>query len=106
MLRIKSAPKADVILSNNNPFEFSLSQNYPNPFNPSTVINYSVSKDGFVSLKVYNNTGEEVAVLINGYRSAGTYNVEFNAVNLASGIYFYRLDASGLSSTRKMILVK
>lgn len=98
--------KAGAIVNNNNPFEFSLSQNYPNPFNPSTVISYSVSKDGLVSLRVFNNLGQQVAVLINGNQSAGTYNVEFNALSLSSGIYFYRLESAGLVSTRKMILVK
>ncbi len=98
-------PKAGVIV-NNNPFEFSLSQNYPNPFNPGTVIRYSISKSGPVSLKVYDNLGREVEALVSGNKEAGTYSAEFNAAKLSSGIYFYRLESAGLVSTRKMILVK
>jgi hypothetical protein len=88
------------------PESFSLSQNFPNPFNPSTVINYSVSKDGFVSLKVYNNIGQQVAELMNGVQGAGEYNAVFNAAGLPSGIYFYKLEANGFTDTKKMILVK
>jgi len=88
------------------PEKFSLSQNYPNPFNPSTVISYSVAKDGFVSLKVYNNLGQQVAELMNGVQTAGVYNAVFNASGLSSGIYYYKLEANGFNDTKKMILVK
>jgi hypothetical protein len=88
------------------PFDFKLSQNYPNPFNPNTVISYSVPKDGFVTLKVFNTVGQQVAELISTNQNAGTYNVEFNAQNLSSGVYYYRLETNGFVDTKKMILVK
>jgi Tol biopolymer transport system component len=73
------------------PTTFSLLQNYPNPFNPSTLIKYSVPENSFVKLSVYNLIGEEVSVLVNKEVDAGFYEVEFNAANLPSGTYFYRL---------------
>ena len=85
---------------------FSLSQNYPNPFNPSTRITYSIQKAGFVSLKVYDILGREVATLVNGYQQANQYSVTFNASNLASGIYLYKLKAGDYVQTRKMLLLK
>jgi len=89
---------------------FSLSQNYPNPFNPSTMIKYSIMKATQVSLKVYNILGVEVATLVNGHQNAGSYRVQFNTsqgkVNLASGIYFYRLEAESYVDTKKLILLK
>lgn len=102
----------NVVNNNNNsvssvdPFDFRLSQNYPNPFNPSTVISYSVPKDGIVTLKVYNMTGEQVSELVSANQNAGTHTVEFNAQNLASGVYYYKLEANGFVDTKKMILVK
>jgi hypothetical protein len=90
----------------NNPVEFKLSQNYPNPFNPNTVINYSVPKDGMVTLKVYNVSGQLVKELMNSQQIAGSYNVVFNANGLSSGIYFYTIETSGFTDTKKMILVK
>lgn len=94
------------VITTVSPEKFSLSQNYPNPFNPSTVISYSVAKDGFVSLKVYNNLGQQVAELMNGVQTAGVYNAVFSASGLSSGIYFYKLEANGFTDTKKMILVK
>ncbi len=94
------------LISNNTPFEFALSQNYPNPFNPNTVISYSVSQDGPVSLKVYNNTGQLVTELVNTNQTAGIYNISFNASSLSSGIYFYTLVSNSFTATKKMILVK
>ncbi len=88
------------------PAEFTLSQNYPNPFNPSTMISYSVPADGFVTLKVYNVMGEEVATLINSFKTANNYSIEWNASNLGSGIYFYTLSAGNVSLTKKMIMMK
>jgi hypothetical protein len=98
------------------PTYFSLYQNYPNPFNPSTVISYQLPVIGFVTLKVYDLLGREVATLVNEEKSAGEYEVEFsaivgsasggNAYNLPSGIYFYQLKAGNYSETRKMILLK
>jgi Protein of unknown function (DUF3494). len=88
------------------PQEFALFQNYPNPFNPSTRIQYSLEKAGMVSLKVYNVLGLEVATLVNGRQEAGSYTVPFNATGLSSGVYFYRLEAGSLNSTKKLILMK
>jgi hypothetical protein len=86
--------------------DFRLQQNYPNPFNPSTVISYSIAKAGSVSLKVYNMLGQEVATLVNSYQAANTYNVNFNATGLASGVYLYELKAGTNVSTQKMVLMK
>ena len=88
------------------PVGFLLEQNYPNPFNPSTVIQFSLTAPGAVSLRVYNVIGQEVATLVNEARPAGTYRVSFNAGALASGVYFYRLSAAGGLVTRKMMLLK
>ncbi|MCU7496865.1 MAG: family 10 glycosylhydrolase [Ignavibacteria bacterium] len=88
--------------------EYSLSQNYPNPFNPSTVIKYSLAKDGNVKVSVFDVLGNEVAVLVDRYQSAGTHSIEFNAekYHLTSGLYFYTLKTNNYLSTKKMILVK
>ncbi len=88
------------------PQKFQLQQNYPNPFNPSTAINYTISKAGNVSLRVYNLLGEEVATLVNGYQAANTYNVNFNASKLASGVYVYELRAGNNVISKKMVLLK
>ena len=88
------------------PSSFVLHQNYPNPFNPVTKINYEVPANSFVQLKVYNTLGMEVATLVNEEKIAGTYEVEFNALNYSSGVYFYRLKSTGKDLTRKMIFLK
>ncbi|MDR3667423.1 MAG: T9SS type A sorting domain-containing protein [Ignavibacteriaceae bacterium] len=89
------------------PAQFSLEQNYPNPFNPSTKIQYNIPQNSFVSLKIYNALGMEVATPINGVIPAGTHEVEFDASNLNSGVYFYTLKAGDhFVQTRKMILIK
>jgi hypothetical protein len=90
------------------PQNYNLKQNYPNPFNPSTKINFSIPQLGFITLKVYDVLGNEVATLVNEYKPAGTYNVEFtiNNVQLSSGIYFYRLQAGDYVETKKMLLLK
>ena len=88
------------------PDKFSLSQNYPNPFNPTTIIGYSIPKASFVTLKVYDVLGREVATLVNKEKSIGNYNVEFNGSGLSSGIYFYKIQAGDYSSVKKMVLVK
>jgi hypothetical protein len=85
---------------------FQLQQNYPNPFNPSTTINYSLPKSGYVKLTVYNAIGIKVATIVNEYKQAGNYSVQFNAANLASGIYLYRLESGNYSAAKKLILVK
>lgn len=90
------------------PADFKLSQNYPNPFNPSTSIDYHVAEKSFVSLKVYDLLGNEVATLINEEKPAGSYNVQFsiNNLQLSSGTYFYRLQTGDFVETKKMILLK
>lgn len=88
------------------PSDYNLNQNYPNPFNPSTNIQYSVPEKGFVSLKVYNILGKEVAQLVSGEKEAGTYNVNFDASDMTSGIYLYELRAGNKTFTKKMMLVK
>ncbi len=85
---------------------YSLAQNYPNPFNPSTMIKFNVAKAGFVSLKVYNTLGQEVATLVNENLGAGEKTVRFNGANLASGTYIYRLNVNGVTLTNKMMLIK
>jgi len=88
------------------PTEYSLKQNYPNPFNPSTVIKYSLAKDGFVNIAVFNLLGEKVATLVNTIQRAGNYEVNFNASSLSSGIYFYAMESGDFRSVRKMLLMK
>jgi hypothetical protein len=92
--------------TDNTPNVYSIEQNYPNPFNPATTIRYSIPKEGFVSLKVYNAIGEEVTKLVNEIKNAGNYDVIFNATNLASGVYFYRLQVGTFSQVKKMIITK
>ena len=88
------------------PKEYSLSQNYPNPFNPSTTIKYSLPKDGLVTMKIYDLAGREVAKLVNEVKKAGNYQVQFNASNLASGVYFYRIQSNDFVMTKRMVLIK
>ncbi len=88
------------------PAEFELLQNYPNPFNPLTNIRYNLPKESFVTLRVYNSLGQEVITLVEEQQLAGSYEVKFAAPNLASGMYFYKLEANGVSLTKKMILMK
>ena len=88
------------------PVSFSMSQNYPNPFNPSTKINYSIPTTSRVVIKVYDVTGKEVATLVNSEKAAGTYTVSFNAKQLASGVYYYRITANNYTATKKFILLK
>ncbi|MCK5738743.1 T9SS type A sorting domain-containing protein, partial [bacterium] len=86
--------------------EYALAQNYPNPFNPSTTISFSLPQDSNVKLSVFNICGQEVAALVAGNMSAGTHQVEFDARNLNSGTYFYRIEAGSYQAIRRMILVK
>lgn len=88
------------------PATFTLTQNYPNPFNPSTQIRFSIPGESHVRLAVYSLIGQEVAVLIDETRRAGTYTVDFNATGLSSGVYFYRLDAGYYHETRRMVLTR
>lgn len=90
----------------NQPSNFTLYQNYPNPFNPSTNIRFEVPTSGFVSLKVFDVLGREVAELLNEYKSVGNYDVNFDASKLTSGVYFYKLQTGNFSSTKKMVLTR
>ena len=89
-----------------NKFTYYLTQNYPNPFNPTTTIGFSTKKAGLVTIKIYNILGKEVVTLVNENKTAGNYSVKFNASNLPSGIYFYRLKSGSFSATKKLILLK
>jgi hypothetical protein len=86
--------------------DFKLDQNYPNPFNPSTKISWSTSSAGWNTLKVYNVLGNQIAKLVDEYRPAGSYNINFDAKGLPSGIYFYSLEIGNNIQTRKMILIQ
>ncbi|MFZ2325033.1 MAG: choice-of-anchor J domain-containing protein [Ignavibacteriaceae bacterium] len=86
--------------------KYNLFQNYPNPFNPSTTINYQLSQDSYVTLKIYDVLGNEVKTIINENKPAGNYNIDFNASALASGVYFYELRTNDFVSSKKMILMK
>lgn len=93
-------------IRSNLPLKFALEQNYPNPFNPSTSIAFDLPRTSNVTLKIYNMLGKEVATLISERLSASSYSYEWDASNLASGVYVYRLEAEGFVQTRKMILMK
>lgn len=86
--------------------KFSLEQNYPNPFNPVTRIRFMIPKNGYVSLKVFNVLGKEIATLVSSNLTAGKYSYDFDGSKLSSGTYFYTLEANGLKTTRKMVLIK
>jgi predicted extracellular nuclease len=88
------------------PESYALAQNYPNPFNPSTTIRYALPAEQFVTLKVYNVIGQEVATIINGVQTAGIYSAQFDASHLSTGMYIYRLTAGNFVQTKKMMLVK
>jgi hypothetical protein len=88
------------------PLELSLEQNYPNPFNPSTSIQYTISNMQFVSLIVYDILGNEVAILVNSEKPSGVYEVEWNASNVPSGVYFYQIRTGSFVQTKKMLLLK
>ena len=88
------------------PINYDLSQNYPNPFNPATKIKYSVPVEGLVNIAVYNILGEKVANLVNSVQKAGNYELTFNATNLASGMYIYRMESGNYVSIKKMMILK
>ena len=85
---------------------FTLFQNYPNPFNPSTTINYTIPEQGFVSIKVYNMLGQEISTLVNEVKLPGSYQIHFNADNLPSGVYIYRIKTGTFTKSMRMILLK
>jgi hypothetical protein len=99
-------PVAITINTNKVPKVFALHQNFPNPFNPSTKIKYDLPKGSIVRLTIYDITGREVEVLVNEFIAAGYHEVTFDSQNLASGVYFYKIDAGVFSDKKKMIVVK
>lgn len=88
------------------PNKFDLMQNYPNPFNPATTINFTIPEKVNVNLKIYDVMGNEIATLVNEEKTAGKHSIEFDATRLASGTYFYKLQAGGKTEVRKMLLIK
>jgi len=93
------------------PAVYKLNQNYPNPFNPSTIINYQIPEEGFVTLKIYDILGKEVKTLVNENNQAGNYNIRFDASDLASGIYIYQIRVNnpasgGYTASKKLVLIK
>jgi len=106
-LTIKYSQPVNIISNSNTlTYNFSLAQNYPNPFNPTTVIGFQLPADGFVNLKIYDINGREVSELVNAKLNAGEYKIDFNAGNLPSGVYYYKMTTESFSETKKMILVK
>ena len=93
-------------ISSSIPNKYSLSQNYPNPFNPTTKISFDLPKQGFVTLKVYDVLGKEVAKLVNEQRNAGSYIIDFNASHLSSGVYYFRIESGEFMQVKKMVLIK
>jgi hypothetical protein len=87
-------------------FSYALCQNYPNPFNPNTTIKFELSQKSQVSLKVFNALGQLVTTLVNGEQEAGYHEVKFNGSNLASGVYFYRIQAGDFVATKRLLLLK
>ncbi|MGQ9643731.1 MAG: T9SS type A sorting domain-containing protein, partial [Ignavibacterium sp.] len=96
----------DYRLESENPKEYNLEQNYPNPFNPSTIISYTIKKEGRVSIKIYDTLGKEVAALVDEIKPAGNYEVEFNGRELPSDVYIYKMQSAEYLSTSKMLLIK
>lgn len=102
----QAATSTDVKNTKIGAVDYKIEQNYPNPFNPSTVISFSIPKEEFVSITIYNILGSEVATLVNKKMAAGSYNVPFNAANLTAGTYLYRIKAGNYNETRKMMYLK
>ncbi|HWA06330.1 MAG TPA: T9SS type A sorting domain-containing protein, partial [Ignavibacteria bacterium] len=97
--------KSSSFINNNTPKQFRLLQNYPNPFNPVTTIKYEIPKDVNVSIRIYDILGREV-FNITEYKKAGSYQIQFDGSNFASGMYFYKLETDGFVDTKKMVLLK
>jgi len=89
-----------------NPVRFSLEQNYPNPFNPTTTIKYQIPELSFLTIKVYDVVGNEITALVNEEKQIGSYEVNFDATGIPSGVYFYRLQAEDFAETKKMVLIR
>ena len=106
MLNIKIDNPTSLDDDKSTPEAFELYQNYPNPFNPSTSISYKIPSTGYVTLKVYDAIGNEVAKIVDEIKSAGKHTVTFNASNLSSGIYYYKLQSGNYTETKKMLLIR
>ena len=105
-LTVSADNKEQLVDYKGNPDKFELNQNYPNPFNPSTQLSYDLKTDGNVKLTVFNLVGQSVRVLVDGYQTAGYYEVTFDANDLPAGIYLYKLQVGDYSSVKRMTLVK
>lgn len=112
---VYSIPSSGILITSNAtninfekaiPTEFVLHQNYPNPFNPTTKISYSLPKTSLVQLKIFNLLGQEIRTIVNEEKSAGNYEVNFDASELPSGVYIYKMQAGSFVETKKMILIK
>lgn len=104
---VTGSPPAGVNSENSiTPVKFVLAQNYPNPFNPTTTISWQSPVGALQTLKIYDVLGREIATLVNEYKPAGKYEVEFNASNLPSGIYIYKLTAGNFTAVKKLMLLK
>jgi hypothetical protein len=106
MITVTGTSSVDHRIGTGIPERYSLEQNYPNPFNPSTVIRYNIPERTNVNLSVYDVTGRLIETLMDGTREAGSYEINFNANNLSSGVYIYRLEAETFSQNQRMLLVK
>lgn len=104
--KVSADNKEQLLDFKGNPDKFELNQNYPNPFNPSTQLSYDLKTDGNVKLTVFNLVGQSVRVLVDGYQTAGYYEVTFDANDLPAGIYLYKLQVGDYSSVKRMTLVK
>ncbi|KXK42912.1 MAG: FG-GAP repeat protein [Chlorobi bacterium OLB5] len=105
-LKVSADNKEQLVDFKGNPDKFELNQNYPNPFNPTTQLSYNLKTDGNVKLTVFNLVGQSVRVLVDGYQTAGYYEVTFDAADLPAGIYLYKLQVGDYSSVKRMTLVK
>jgi hypothetical protein len=106
LILYRRSPTAVDVKETDYPLEYTLSQNYPNPFNPVTTIKYTVPHKSFITIKIFNVLGKEITTLVNDEKSPGVYELTWNAGNLPSGVYFYRLQNGSFIDTRKMILMK
>jgi hypothetical protein len=105
-LTVSADNKEQLVDIKGNPDKFELNQNYPNPFNPSTQLSYNLKTDANVKLTVFNLVGQSVRVLVDGFQTAGYYEVTFDANDLPAGIYLYKLQVGEYSSVKRMTLVK
>jgi hypothetical protein len=106
LLNVNDVTAKKTQLNNTVPVKYNLSQNYPNPFNPVTKIDYDLPRDGKVKLVIYDLLGREIKTLVNEFKTIGKYSIEFNGSSLASGVYFYRIQAGDFTQVKRMVLVK